>query len=205
MLFRSRNPLTSMKMLFQSLELQFPAGDPRARDVTVITEKMEHLNEIVNRLLGYARSHEPTLAPLDINEVLDDVLLLAGPKLRHQAVQLEHQLSAGLPPLKADRGQLEQVCLNLILNAAEAMPQGGTLTIATGQQDNAVTVTFRDTGVGIPAERQAHLFEPFLTTKPQGTGLGLAIVQKIIEAHRGRIEVASAPGQGTTFRLLLPV
>ena len=102
---------------------------------------------------------------------------------------------------------MEQVCLNLILNAADAMPEGGGLTIATAQPTAAlVTLTFADTGVGMTAEQQARLFEPFLTTKARGTGLGLAIVHKIIvEAHRGRITVASTPGAGTTFRIDLPL
>jgi signal transduction histidine kinase len=201
-----RNPLTSMKMLFHSLDLRFPEADPRRHDAGVIAEKMDQLNHIVDRLLGYARSTEPTMSPVAVDELLADVLLLARTKLGHQGVTVEKQLAAGLPLVNADRGQVEQACLNLILNAAEAMPGGGKLTIATSLRDDAwVVLSFTDTGVGISPKRQADLFQPFLTTKPEGTGLGLAIVQKIMEAHRGRIEVESVPGQGTTFRLVLPV
>jgi signal transduction histidine kinase len=113
----------------------------------------------------------------------------------------------GLPKVRADRGQIEQACLNLILNAADAMIRGGTLTVSSARQHeplSAVVLSFTDTGLGMAPEKQKQIFEPFLTTKAHGTGLGLAIVQKIVEAHRGKIEVKSAPKKGTTFRILLP-
>ena len=108
--------------------------------------------------------------------------------------------------MRVDRGQIEQACLNLILNAAEAMPDGGTLKISTSLRPSSfVLLTFTDTGVGMTPDQQKLLFEPFLTTKTRGTGLGLAIVHKIIvDAHGGQIEVESVPGKGTTFRVLLP-
>ena len=202
-----RNPLTVMKMLFHSLDLKFTGNDPRARDAEVVAEKMEHLNKIVDQLLGYARSTEPRLEQVALNSVVEDVLLLTRQKLQQQRIELRTELAGDLPELRADRGQLEQVCLNLILNAADAMTEGGVLTITTSHQSTAVvTLTFTDTGVGMTAEQQARLFEPFLTTKARGTGLGLAIVHKIVvEAHNGRIAVTSAPGQGTTLRIELPV
>lgn len=200
-----RNPLTVMKMMFHSLELNFPASDPRCRDAEIIVEKMDQLNKIVDRLLGHARFTEPTLEPVDVNALLDELLLLARHKLSQQNVTLKKRLAADLPRIRADRGQIEQACLNLILNAAEAMPEGGTLTVRTSAPDaSTILITIADTGVGMAAEKQKRLFEPFLTTKAGGTGLGLAIVHKIIEAHSGRIEVRSAPNKGTTFRILLP-
>jgi signal transduction histidine kinase len=201
-----RNPLTVMKMLFHSLDLKFPADDPRARDAEIMSEKMDHLNKIVDHLLGYARSTEPTFRFVDVNELLGDVLLLTRQKLRHQKIELVRNFEERLPQVRADRGQIEQACLNLILNAADAMPDGGTLTVGTALHPSSLVVlTFTDTGMGMAPEKQKQLFEPFLTTKAQGTGLGLAIVQKIVEAHRGKIEVESAPKKGTTFRILLPV
>jgi signal transduction histidine kinase len=202
-----RNPLTVMKMLFHSLDLNFPASDPRARDAEVMSEKMDHLNRIVNRLLTYARSSEPAFELADINDLLADLLLLTRAKLQQQSITLTTQFAAGLPKIRLDRGQIEQACLNLILNAVEAMPTGGKLTITTELRPSSfVLITFKDTGPGISASRQEQLFTPFLTTKTSGTGLGLAIVHKIItEAHRGKIEVQSAPKKGTTFRLLLPI
>jgi signal transduction histidine kinase len=125
---------------------------------------------------------------------------------------LVRKFGGELPKVRADRGQIEQACLNLILNAADAMPGGGKLTAGTAFQPSSpsttgdrVLLTFTDTGMGMKPEKQKQLFQPFLTTKAQGTGLGLAIVQKIVEAHRGKIEVKSAPKKGTTFRILLPV
>jgi signal transduction histidine kinase len=215
-----------MKMLFHSLDLKFREDDPRAHDAEIVAAKMDHLNKIVDQLLGFARSNEPTLELVDINELLDDVLLLARQKLRQQHVALKKNFAQDLPEIRADRGQIEQACLNLILNATEAMPNGGTLSVATGvvgrvpsrgatapatsgdvayNDISSVVISFTDTGVGMSPDRQRQLFEPFLTTKTRGTGLGLALVQRIIEAHHGRIEVQSALKKGTTFRLLLPV
>jgi signal transduction histidine kinase len=200
-----RNPLTVMKMLFHSLDLKFPTADPRARDAEIVAEKMDHLNKIVDQLLGYARSTEPTFDLVDVNELLDDVLLLVRQKLSQQKIVLVRKLGEGLPKARADRGQIEQACLNLILNAADAMPHGGTLTASTALHPSSfILLTFSDTGTGMPPEKQKQVFEPFFTTKARGTGLGLAIVQKIVEAHRGRIEVKSSSKKGTTFRLLLP-
>ena len=202
-----RNPLTVMKMLFHSLDLKFPPNDPRARDAKVVAEKMDHLNKIVDQLLGCARSTEPTFEFVDVNELLDDVLLLVRQKLDQQKIELVRKFSEALPKVRADRGQIEQACLNLILNAADAMPHGGTLAVSSAlllEPSRLVALVFSDTGTGMAREQQKRVFEPFLTTKARGTGLGLAIVQKIVEAHRGKLEVKSAPNKGTTVRLLLP-
>jgi signal transduction histidine kinase len=202
-----RNPLTVMKMLFHSLDLNFPPEDPRARDAEIMAEKMDHLNKIVDHLLGYARSTEPTFELVDVNDLLDDVLLLTRQKLSQQKIELVRKFGEGLPQVRADRGQIEQACLNLILNAADAMARGGTLAVGSSRQyepASAVVLSFTDTGMGMAPEKQKQIFEPFLTTKAHGTGLGLAIVQKIVEAHSGKIEVKSAPKKGTTFRILLP-
>jgi signal transduction histidine kinase/uncharacterized protein YigA (DUF484 family) len=203
-----RNPLTVMKMLFHSLDLQFPPEDPRARDAEIMAEKMDHLNKIVDHLLGYARSTEPTFEMVDVNDLLDDVLLLTRQKLSQQKIELVRKFGEGLPQVRADRGQIEQACLNLILNAADAMIRGGTLTVSSAMEhepSSAVVLSFADTGLGMAPEKQKQIFEPFLTTKAHGTGLGLAIVQKIVEAHSGKINVKSAPKKGTTFRIFLPV
>ncbi len=204
-----RNPLTVMKMLFHSLDLQFPENDPRARDAEIVAEKMDHLNRIVDHLLSYARSNEPTFELVDINDLLGDVLLLTRHKLSQQKVGLKTEFAASLPKIRVDRGQIEQAFLNLILNSAEAMPDGGSLTVSSSwsaSPSSAICLTFTDTGVGITTEKRQRLFEPFLTTKSGGTGLGLAIVHRIVvDAHRGKIEVRSTPRKGTTFKILLPV
>lgn len=197
-----RNPLTVMKMLFHSLDLRFPASDPRAQDVRVLAEKIDQLEQIVLRLLDYARSSEPRFGPVDLNAVVEDLLLLCRTKLAQAGVEVRRELTRELPTVKADRGQLEQLALNLILNAVQAMPSGGTLTLQTAAEpEGRVRLTVRDTGVGLTAEQRAQLFTPFLTSKPAGTGLGLAIVHKIVEAHGAEIEVESEPGRGTAVHV----
>jgi signal transduction histidine kinase len=207
-----RNPLTVMKMLYHSLDLRFPPSDPRARDVEVIGQKMDHLNKIVEHVLDLARSTDPQLVPIDVNRLLDDLGLLVRHKLTTQNIQLVAKLDRTLPLVVADATQLEQVFLNLALNAAEAMPNGGKLTVTSrlGTPDSVtaphVVIEFRDTGTGMTAEQQQRAFTSLLaTTKQKGTGLGLAIVARILEAHHAKIQVKSRVGRGTTFSLLLPV
>jgi signal transduction histidine kinase len=204
-----RNPLTVMKMLYHSLGLQFPPGDPRIEDARLIGEKMDHLNRIVEQVLDFARHAEPRLESISVAEILDDLRLLTRHKLRAHAVQLLLEIDPATPALRADPIQLEQAFLNLILNAVEAMPEGGTLTIRCapegGAAETRVVLTFADTGIGFPSA--PSLREPgrlLGSTKPRGSGLGLAIVTRVVEAHRGRIEIASHPGRGSTVTLRLP-
>jgi signal transduction histidine kinase len=208
-----RNPLTVMKLLYHSLDLQFPTGDPRAKDARLMGEKMDHLNKIVERILAFARTAEPQFAEVDLNRLLDDLALLTRHKLSHQGVELVRRLADALPLIRADATQLEQAFLNLTLNAAEAMPHGGRLTLTTRAKTprgatapTHVILEFADTGAGMTAEQQRRAFTSLLsTTKAKGTGLGLAIVAKIVEAHRGEVKVRSKPGKGTTIRMALPV
>lgn len=208
-----RNPLTVMKLLYHSLDLQFAAGDPRAKDARLMGEKMDHLNKIVERILAFARTAEPQFATVDLNRLIDDLALLTRHKLAHQGVELVRNLDDALPSISADAKQLEQVFLNLTLNAAEAMPKGGRLTIITRTKTprgatapTQVVIEFTDTGAGMTVEQQRRAFTSLLsTTKAKGTGLGLAIVAKIIEAHRGEVKVKSKLGKGTTISLILPL
>jgi signal transduction histidine kinase len=120
-------------------------------------------------------------------------------------VSVHTQLQADLPFITAVPDQLTQVCLNLIINAVEAMPHGGTLTVTAAQRDRWLAIEVQDTGSGLTPDEAARIFEPFYTTKADGTGLGLAVSYGIIQQHGGRIEVASAPGQGTRFTVFLPL
>ena len=208
-----RNPLTVLKMLYHSLDLKFTDGDPRAKDARIIDEKIEHLNRIVEQVLDYARKTEPQMEPVNLNELIDELSLLVRHKLKHQNVQLIQRLEPNLPAVPGARTQLEQAFLNLILNAAEAMPQGGTLTITTravhsprrAPQPTHVAVEFMDTGAGMSEEQRRRAFTSVLgTTKAGGTGLGLAIVARIVETHRGRVKIKSRAGRGTTVSVILP-
>jgi len=204
-----RNPLTVMKMLYHSLDLKFPPEDPRARDVEMMGQKMDLLNKIVEQILDFARSAEPKLEPVNVNNLIDDLGLLTRHKLNHQNVQLTRALAPDLPMIMADAAQLEQAFLNLILNAVEAMPKGGRLSIHTRRLAGSslhVAVEFKDTGEGMSEEQRRRAFTSLLnTTKSKGTGLGLAIVGRVVETHRGKITIKSQKGGGTTIRILLPV
>ncbi|MGB0585333.1 MAG: GAF domain-containing protein [Limisphaerales bacterium] len=199
-----RNPLTVMKMLYHSMELDFAEGDPRAEDARVLGEKMNHLDHIVDNIVKFARNAEPQMGPVDLPGLLDDLALLTRHKLQHQQIHLVREDAPDLPPVKGDATQLSQAFLNLILNAAEAMQQGGTLQIATRTTEQGVTVTFTDSGSGMTEEQRERAFTGMLsTTKEKGGGLGLAIVAKVAEAHGGRVEVQSAPGEGTRIQFRL--
>ena len=201
-----RNPLTVMKLLYHSLNLKFEANDPRTKDARVIESKIEHLNKIVEQILDFARTTEPQFAPVNLNDLIDELGLLVRHKLANQGVKLIRDLLPNLPLIPGDAPQLEQVFLNLILNAAEAMPDGGTLTIKTTVlTSRRVAVSFKDTGNGMTKEQQQRAFKTILsTTKSKGTGLGLAIVGRIIETHHGEIRIISRKNRGTTMVLALP-
>jgi len=206
-----RNPLTVMKLLYHSLNLKFEPKDPRHKDAQIIEAKIEHLNKIVEQILDFARTTEPKFAPVNLNDLVDELSLLVRHKLANQAIQLVHDLQEDLPLVPGDAPQLEQAFLNLILNAAEAMGGGGTLTIRSrvlqgADESMRVAVEFKDTGGGMTAEQQQQAFKTVLaTTKAKGTGLGLAIVGRIIETHHGEIRIRSRVGRGTTMRVILPV
>ena len=201
-----RNPLTVMKLLYHSLNLKFEDQDPRIKDAQIIESTIEHLNKIVEQILDFARTTEPKFAPVNMNDLVDELSLLVRHKLANQGVKLQHDLLKDLPLVLGDAPQLEQAFLNLILNAVEAMPEGGTLTIKTATlQNSQIAVSFKDTGSGMTKEQQQRAFKSVLTTtKAKGNGFGLAIVGRIIETHHGQIRILSRIGRGTTIRIALP-
>ena len=208
-----RNPLTVMKMLYHSLRLEFAPDDPRVRDDVILREKMEHLNKIVEQILDFARGSEPKLSAVNLNQLLNDLALLIRHKLRNQQIRFVCRLAPELPEIMADGTQLAQAFLNLTLNAVEAMPQGGTLTISTravtlprrGQKPSHVLIEFRDTGPGMSEEQRRQRRSSLLsTTKLKGTGLGLAIVSRVVETHRGKVRILSKLGHGTAITVTLP-
>lgn len=209
-----RNPLTVMKMLYHSLDLKFPSQDPRSEDARLMGEKIEHLNKIVERILDFARTTEPQLVPVNLNAVIEELSLLVRHKLANQGVKLIGELEEDLPSVLGDAMQLEQAFLNLILNAAEAMPGGGSLTISTQTQmtpgatthPDCVVVKFADTGEGMSEEQCSRAFRSVLnTTKAKGTGLGLAIVGRTVETHGGELDIQSERGRGTTISIRFPL
>jgi len=204
-----RNPLTVVQMLFHALVETMQLDATSQRDAELIGEKMRQMNRILDQVLSFARSSEPIKEPVPAQQLIDDVFLLTRHKLQQQAIEVRSAVADDLPLFCVDREQIEQVLLNLILNAADAMPGGGTLRLSATQEEFEgephLVLAVRDNGQGMSPDQIANLFAPFLTTKDSGTGIGLAIVKKIMENHQSKVQVESKVGQGTKFKLLFPL
>ena len=200
-------PLVAILGYAELMQQSFGLPDRTARDLAGIVKASLHAREVVRKLLLFARQAPSDKAPVDLNQVVRDALLLLETRLRKGAVKAIFKSTPGLPPLPADASQLQQVVLNLCVNALQAMPEGGTLEIRTGARDGALTLAVSDTGSGMGEEVLRQLFNPFFTTKGvgRGTGLGLSVVHGIVTGHGGTLHVESAPGKGTRFEILLPL
>jgi len=204
------NPLSSISAFAQLLLRDGGLTAAQRDSIEVIKSETLRASQVVKDLLAFARRSEPQREPLDLNGVMQRTLRLRGYQLTSNKVTVEADLSPDLPPVVGDARQLQQVCLNLVTNAIQAMATlgGGTLFVSTRAEDGGANVVLdmRDTGPGIPEGARAHIFEPFFTTKGEGegTGLGLSVSYGIVSTHGGRIEVASTSNAGTTFRVTLP-
>ena len=205
-----RNPLTVIRLLFDPLEDAFEKGDERGEDVRVIRDRLDQLEEIVTRVLDFGKSSQSAFERIEFNQLIDDTHRLIRLKLEQARVEWEYRPEHQIGELvEAHRGQLQQVLLNLSLNAMQAMPRGGKISVISETQENfgakQFVVTVEDNGRGIPEDVQGRIFDSFLTRKVQGSGLGLSIIKRILREHRGDVElVKSVPGQ-TIFRFWLPV
>jgi Amt family ammonium transporter len=207
-----RNPLTSIKILIHSLVDEMATPASREKDLAVIETEIEQVNKIIKQFLDFARPRPPSLEPIDVRKVLEETLALIVYEMEAQEVSLEREYAPGLPPVPMDREQMKQVFLNLLLNAIQAMEQGGKLKVATALKHPApgtnrgsfAKISFQDTGKGIPEDVKGKVFEPFYSTKEGGIGLGLSIAQRIVEEHGGEIGLESSPGKGTVFYLTIP-
>jgi signal transduction histidine kinase len=198
-----RNPLGSIRGTAEILQDGIDPADKRYEFTRILIKEVDRLNRVVEDFLRFARPAPVERGRLDVNEALREVLTLTRQPALKNGVHTE--LAAGaVPPLPGDREQLKQAFLNLVLNALQAMPEGGTLTIGTETTDGQLRIRFTDTGQGIPQENLERIFNPFFTTRQEGTGLGLAITHRIVQGHGGRIEVQSVLGEGTTFIVVLP-
>jgi signal transduction histidine kinase len=188
------------------LSREIPSDDPRGRTLEKIIKQAFRASEIVNNLLKFSRVSGSEYAELDLNKVIRETLSLVEPMLRSSKITVNAQLTTDLPAVHGSFGKLQQVFMNLILNARDAMPHGGDLMIATESENSTVEAEVSDNGVGIPPEHVNKIFDPFFTTKAtsRGTGLGLAVTYGIIREHSGKIRVESAVGKGTSFRLEFP-
>jgi two-component system NtrC family sensor kinase len=167
-------------------------------------DQLARIAGIIERMRDFYRPARGEMASYDLNHLLEETLALAGLNLRHGAIRMIFTPARDLPEVVCNGDQLRQVFLNLVLNAIEAMPEGGTLTVRTEARPQFAVVEVQDTGIGIPDEIRPRLFEPFFTNKAAGTGLGLSISAHIVTQHGGQLEVESGEGQGSTFRVILP-
>lgn len=200
------NPLMPIRNLLDDIfeELTQRGIEFDVQSMNIILDSLERIRGIVRRLLEFARDTQHELQLLDISDILEGIVRLNQKYFEHQRVTIEASLPA-LPPVLGSKDQLEQVFMNLALNAQAAMEHGGKLKILARREGNEVVVEFADTGTGIPAEQMERIFDPFFSTKPNGTGLGLFVSHGIIQGHSGSIEVESAVGKGTTFVIRLPI
>jgi two-component system NtrC family sensor kinase len=175
----------------------------------VAVSEVRRVSDIVRRMHDFYRHARTELVTVDVHQVLESVLTLSGKQLQHSDVTVVRDYAPDLSPIQANPDHLKQVFLNLVLNAVDAMPDGGTLRVATRNRPDAeppaVQIAFHDTGEGMPPEVSERLFEPFFTTKGSGSGLGLSISYGIIESHNGQITVDSQEGEGSTLTVELPV
>ena len=201
------NPLTGV-LTNSSLMLEDLADDhPWREDIQTIVNETLRCRKIVKGLLDFSRQTRPQRTLLDLNQVVEDTLSLVRNQTVFRNTKIVYELDPHLPTVLADADQMRQVVLNIVLNAAEAMVQGGELRVASASNvaKKAVELRISDTGPGIPDEVRARIFEPFFTTKKTGTGLGLAVAYGIIERHHGEIRIDSARGKGTTFTISVPI
>ncbi|MCX5890021.1 MAG: PAS domain-containing protein [Deltaproteobacteria bacterium] len=208
------NPLTGILNFTKLMQRMLANGTPGEEELGqmhnylgIIYNETFRVSKTVSNLLAFSRKNKPEFKPVDLNALLGQTLSLTEYQMRLQGVKVERQLAPDLAPVLADQGWMKQAFLNLVLNALDAMPEGGTLTLTTkNSRRREVVVRVADTGVGIPKESFSQIFEPFYTTKKAGSGvgLGLSVVYGIIRDHRGAIKVDSVVGQGTTFTIRLP-
>ncbi|MFQ3226491.1 MAG: signal transduction histidine kinase [Lentimonas sp.] len=199
-----RNPLTVIKLLFESLDLQFEAGDDRQTDIAVIGDKLNQLEAIVSRVLDFGRNRQDMHGSYDLNDLIEETLRLVRLKLHQGKIEISYEPNAQPLYVQVNKGQIQQVMLNLILNATQVMPEGGRIHISsTGDQQQASFI-IRDNGPGMPESIQGDIFESFLTNRPGGTGLGLSISKRILRDHHGDIVLVESSTEGSTFRFWLP-
>jgi two-component system, NtrC family, sensor histidine kinase HydH len=201
-----RNPLSSIRGFAQFFMQRFKGQEKEEEYASVMVKEVDRLNRVITELLDFARPKEPHREPHSLKEILEHTVGVLKPELAKKKAGVEKQVESGLPQARLDRDQISQAFLNLLINSLEAMEEGGKIRVGIRREgQDSLQVSIGDTGKGIPREDLEKVFEPFFSTKRKGTGLGLAIVHQIVEGHGGDIQVESLEGEGTTFRITLPV
>jgi PAS domain S-box-containing protein len=202
-----KNPLNSMRLWLENLKESLPPDQESASQqaVQVLDKEIDRLDAVVKRFLDFTRPMDVRLEATQLSELLKDVLELAQPQFQKSNIQLAQLLPIDVPPVYVDRALLKQAVLNLVLNAAEAMPNGGQLRLVLSRRGEMAEITVGDTGKGILPENRQKIFQLFFTTRPGGSGIGLASAFRIVQLHNGSIDFTSEVGRGTTFRIELPL
>ncbi|MDD2717168.1 MAG: ATP-binding protein [Candidatus Wallbacteria bacterium] len=198
-------PLNNILGFAQLME-KSDLAEQTKQDLQKIIQSSLHAREIVKKLVYFSRQMPPRKASVDLNKIVGEGMFFLESRCVRKGIRINRELSPTLPEINADPGQLHQVLVNLVVNAIQAMPEGGTLTIATTVSGKNIALAVRDTGIGMDDHVKSQLFIPFFTTKDvdQGTGLGLSVVHGIVSSHGGKIEVESSPGSGSCFTVFLP-
>ena len=201
-----RNPLTVIKLLFQTLDLQFDATDPRSKDAELITERINHLETIVERVLGFSHRNHNTKSRNNLYTLVEESLQLVRLKLNQLKIEVSFECPTDELYVEANKGQIQQVILNLIFNASQAISKsGGKIHIKLFQDNDMAYFNIQDNGHGTPESIKERIFESFLTNRSEGTGLGLSIAKRILASHRGTISLIKSDPKGTVFEFSLPL
>ena len=204
------NPLATVRLRIESVLSKTPADDPRRRALEIVEQEATRMGDLVANLLQFSRHGTEQISTIDVRQELAQAVELVNHVFRKRRIAVERNFSPDTPPIHADRQKLRQVFLNLLTNASDAMPDGGTLSLNTAahplEEKPAVRIEIADTGLGIAPENMRRIMEPFFTTKEEGkgTGLGLAICRRIVQEHRGTMCIDSELGKGTTVSIRLP-
>ena len=200
------NPLFTVTLRVESLLARFDADDPMRRSVEIVGQEVKRMADLVAQLLEFSRRNQSQISTLDVRDEIEKTLELIAFHLRKYNIAVVREFSAEMPTVQADRQQMRQIFLNLFNNAADAMAEGGILTIRIYREPAEVVIEISDTGTGIPEPNLTKLMEPFFTTKAEGkgTGLGLAICRRIVQEHHGTFEIYNGPERGATARITLP-
>lgn len=203
-----KNPLGIVRSTAEVLDRRLKKIAPENQHLSeIIIEETSRLDGVVMEFLDFARPQRPEIKTVQINELLDKVLVFMRPDFKKHKINVEQDLAGDLPEIMADQNQLHRALLNILVNAVQAMPDGGTLRVRTTtdtEQPGRICIAIEDNGKGISEEKVKKIFQPFYTEKARGTGLGLAIVKNIVDSHQGELRVESTPEEGTTFTLILP-
>ena len=200
-----RNPLAGIAGVVDVMSKELPAESASRAVLADVQNEILHIQNILNDLLSYARPRPPTFHPADLNVTIEQAVMLARQQVRTHPVKVLFTSNHSLPLVAHDPALIQQVVLNLVLNGIQALPGEGTVDITVGREGDRALINVKDNGKGISADALPKIFRPFFTTRREGTGLGLSLAKGIVQSHGGSIEASSTPGQGTEFRIHLPI